>query len=211
MNAWWEALTVFQQIFVCVAIPSTVLMVVQFVLTLIGLGDMDSDADGADFGDASGDFDADVDDVVDASGDHDPFEYGMAFRLFTLRGIVSFLAVMGWVGFALGDGSMPYAGAIAIASVAGFLMMLAIAGLAYLFERLQSNGNIHMGNAIGKSGTVYLTVPKKREGKGKVNVVVQERYGEYEAVTDENEALPFGTEVVVIALSGDDTLVVRRK
>ena len=209
MNAWWEALTLFQQIFICVAIPSTVLMVVQFVLTLIGMGDLTSDAD-VDV-DVDVDVDADLDDVTDAVDARDPFDYGIAFRLFTLRGLISFLAVMGWTGYALGDGSIGYIGPVIISVVAGFLMMFAIAGLAYLFEKLQSNGNIQIANAIGKSGTVYLTVPKCREGKGKINVVVQERYGEYEAVTDENEPLPFGTEVVVIATSGDDTLVVRRK
>lgn len=208
MNAWWEALTVFQQIFVCVAIPSTVLMAVQFVLTLIGIGDMGADAD---VDAASPELDLDIEDVTDAVDGRDPFDYGMAFRLFTLRGLVAFLAVMGWTGYALGDGSLGYGVAVVISIVAGFLMMLAIAALAYLFERLQSNGNIQITNAIGKSGTVYLTVPKNREGKGKINAVVQERYGEYEAVTDENEPLPFGTEVVIIAISGDDTLVVRRK
>jgi membrane protein implicated in regulation of membrane protease activity len=208
MNAWWEALTVFQQIFVCVAIPSTVLMAVQFVLTLIGIGDMGADAD---VDAASPELDLDIEDVTDAVDGRDPFDYGMAFRLFTLRGLVAFLAVMGWTGYALGDGSLGYGVAVVISIVAGFLMMLAIAALAYLFEHLQSNGNIQITNAIGKSGTVYLTVPKNREGKGKINAVVQERYGEYEAVTDENEPLPFGTEVVIIAISGDDTLVVRRK
>lgn len=208
MNAWWEALTVFQQIFVCVAIPSTVLMAVQFVLTLIGIGDMGADAD---VDAASPELDLDIEDVTDAVDGRDPFDYGMAFRLFTLRGLVAFLAVMGWTGYALGDGSLGYGVAVVISIIAGFLMMLAIAALAYLFERLQSNGNIQITNAIGKSGTVYLTVPKNREGRGKINAVVQERYGEYEAVTDENEPLPFGTEVVIIAISGDDTLVVRRK
>ena len=209
MNAWWEALTLFQQIFICVAIPSTVLMVVQFVLTLIGMGDMASDSD-VDV-DVDTDVDVDFDDVTDAVDARDPFDYGIAFRLFTLRGMISFLAVMGWTGYALGDGSIGYAIAVTVSVIAGFLMMLAIAGLAYVFEKLQSNGNIQITNAIGKSGTVYLTVPKNREGKGKVNVVVQECYGEYEAVSDENEPLPFGTEVVVVAISGDNTLVVRRK
>ena len=208
MNAWWKALTVFQQIFVCIAIPSTVLMAIQFVLTLIGIGDMGADADvDAD----AADLDVDIEDVTDVVDGRDPFDYGMAFRLFTLRGMIAFLAVMGWTGYALGDGSLGYGIAILISIVAGFLMMLAIAGLAYLFERLQSNGNIHITSAIGKSGTVYLTIPKKREGKGKINAVVQERYGEFEAVTDENDPLPFGTEVVIIAVSGDDTLVVKRK
>ena len=163
MNAWWEALTVFQQIFVCIAIPSTVLMAIQFVLTLIGIGDMGADADvDAD----AADLDVDIEDVTDVVDGRDPFDYGMAFRLFTLRGMIAFLAVMGWTGYALGDGSLGYGIAILISIVAGFLMMLAIAGLAYLFERLQSNGNIHITSAIGKSGTVYLTIPKKREGKG---------------------------------------------
>ena len=41
--------------------------------------------------------------------------------------------------------------------------------------------------------------------------MLQGTYVEREAVTDEDAPLPYGTEVVVIGLSGESTLVVARK
>ena len=93
----------------------------------------------------------------------------------------------------------------------GLVIMILIALLFYIFERLQTSGNVDIHNAIGKSGSVYMNIPASRAGTGKVNIVVQDRYGEYEAVTDEKDVIPFGTEIVVIAISGADTLVVKRK
>ena len=41
--------------------------------------------------------------------------------------------------------------------------------------------------------------------------MLQGHYMELEAVTDEDEDIKFGTEIVVIGLSGTNTLVVKRK
>ena len=77
-------------------------------------------------------------------------------------------------------------------------------------EKLQSNGAINIKNAIGKIGTVYLTIPPRRSGFGKVNVLVQERYAEYDAVTDGDEPIPTLAEIEVIGAVGADKLVVKR-
>ena len=66
-------------------------------------------------------------------------------------------------------------------------------------------------NAIGKSGRVYLTIPASHNGEGKVNVLLQGSYVEREAVTDEEAPIPTGAEVVVVGVSGQTTLVVKRK
>ena len=100
---------------------------------------------------------------------------------------------------------------VIVAVLSGFIMMALVAILFHYLGKLQTSGNIDVRNAIGKSGTVYLTVPAKREGFGKVNVIFQGRYNEYEAVTDEDESLKFGTEIVVVGISGLDTLVVKKK
>lgn len=217
MSAWWEALSTFQQVFICVAVPATLLMIVQFILTLIGIGEgVDSDADGNFDTDGAelDDFDADGDldgDAGDADGAEDPFNFGIVFRLFTLRGLIAFLAVMGWVGYGLDETALPIWAVVLISIAAGLVMMILIAGVYALFRKLQTSGNVDIRNALGKAGSVYLTVPAKRNGTGKINLVVQEKLGEYEAVTDEESAIPFGTEVVVIGISGQSTLVVRRK
>ena len=206
---WWQALSLMEKIFICIAIPSTVLLVVQFILTLVGIdGNADGDVDGNL--DIDG-VDLDGDGIPDTSPESDPFNDGIGFRLFTLRGFIAFFAVMGWMGFVLAgaDVSIPVTCLVAFAS--GVVMMVVVALIYRFFAKLQTNGNVNIRNAVGTSGSVYLNIPPRRSGKGKVNLVVQERFGEYDAVTDEEEAIPFGCEVVVIGLSGPDTLLVKRK
>ena len=66
-----------------------------------------------------------------------------------------------------------------------------------------------MKNCVGCDGEVYLTVPAARNGIGKVNILVQETFAEYEAVTDDDEAIPTGEKVKVLKTDGS-TLIVER-
>ncbi len=189
-------MTLLEKVSVCIAIPSTLVLIVQFVLTLIGIGD------GAD-----SDFDVDN---ADFDGEAD-FGEGFGFHFFSFRGLVAFFAVMGWTGYALLSNGVKEWLSIVIAVAAGLLMMALVALAFYYMSKLQSSGNIDIRNAIGKSGTVYMTVPANRGGSGKINAVVQEKYGEFDAVTDENVELKFGCEVEIIGIASDDVLVVKKK
>ena len=49
MSAWWESLTLLGQVFACIAIPATLILVIQTIMSIIGVsggGDGDVDADG---------------------------------------------------------------------------------------------------------------------------------------------------------------------
>ena len=46
MLSWWASLTAAEQIFAYVAIPATMILLLQTLLMLFGLGDHDSDTDG---------------------------------------------------------------------------------------------------------------------------------------------------------------------
>ena len=52
MIEWFEALSVAGKVFVCVAIPSTLILVIQTVMTFFGFGD---GGDGTDMPDLDGD------------------------------------------------------------------------------------------------------------------------------------------------------------
>ena len=61
MQAWWDALDILGKAFALIAIPSTLILVIQTILMFIGMGN-DGDADGADTDvDDAGDMDADAD------------------------------------------------------------------------------------------------------------------------------------------------------
>lgn len=197
MNEWWEALDVAGRIFACIAIPSTILLIIQIILNLLGIG-MEGDVDVPD---ACGDGDIDFDDYVLDDG----------FRFFTVRGIIAFLAVLGWTGLTMLSykSSLPLTLAVSVA--AGFAAMFLIAFMFRMFMKLQNDGTSDIVNAVGKTGTVYLTVPAERTGKGKVSVVFQERLTELDAVTDDSSPLPYGTEIVVVASNGQNTVIVSKQ
>ena len=200
---WWEALSAIAQVFYCIAIPATVVLVVQTVLMFIGFGNDDGELGGADDG-TDGDIPADG----DAS---DAFEGLEGLRVFTIRGMVAFFVVFGWLGVSLERADVAVWLNVAISAVAGFVMMLALAWLMNLTMKLRSNGNTDNRNTVGTAGKVQLTIPAERSGEGKVHVMLQGPYVERNAVTDEEEPIPTGAEIVVVGVSGQTDLVVKRK
>jgi len=209
MMAWIQGLDTVSIVFLCVALPATLILILQTVLSLIGIGD-DGAGDDGDIGDAADD--ADVpdgvfgdDDAGDVPADTDP-----GFRLLTLRGLIAFFVTFGWMGLILKEGGAHPAVYYTVATLCGLAAMALVALLMMLARRLQSDGTLVLTNAVGLSGTVYLTIPAKGQGKGKVNVTVQGQYRELDAVTEEDEPLRTGTEIRVVGVRGGNTLVVTR-
>lgn len=213
MLQWWDSLSSFSQVLACMAIPATLILLIQTILMLIGIGsdggtDMDTDV-AVDL-----DVDTDVGDGVFGDelpdGDIDPSGLD-GLRVFSVRGIIAFFVVFGWTGIALDSAGVAPVISSLSAVLAGALMMVIIALVFRAIAKLENNGNIDNRNALGVSGSVYLKIPAKRESHGKVSVIIQGTLCERDAVTDEEVDLPTGSEVVVVALSGQNTLVVKKK
>ncbi len=208
MTEWWEALGSAGQVFACIAIPATVMLIVQMILTLIGMGGDDADADvGADEADVGLETDGGSDAIDDADGDI--VDGGL--RVFTLRGLIAFFSVMGWVGTICCGSDLNIALSILISVASGFAAMIVIALLMKWLFNLQYDGTEDIRDALGVSGTVYMRIPPSRSGKGKVNAIVQGKLCERDAVTDEETMINYGEEITVIGISGEETLIVRRK
>lgn len=212
---WWNTLSVAAQIFACVAIPSTLVLLIQTIMMLIGIGGESDGIEGIeDVADGMPDDipDADVGDGVfgEDMDAETPDTFGLdGLRIFTLRGIVAFFVVFGWVGVVM-DGAALWL-TLLVSAACGFAMMLVLAFLMRAVMKLRNDGNTDNRNAIGTSGRVYLTIPPARTGEGKVSVMLQGSYVERGAVTDDEEAIPTGSEIVVVGVSGQTDLVVRRK
>ncbi|MBR2405928.1 MAG: NfeD family protein [Clostridia bacterium] len=214
MIAWWESLSAVSHVFACIAIPATVVLLIQTILMLIGIGT--ETADGLDTPDVELDTDVELDGTDGVFGDgvleSDPDPLGFdGLRVFTVRGIIAFLVVFGWVGVMMDSAGSSLWLSLPIAAICGFAMMLLLAFLMRTVMRLRSDGNLDNHNALGVAGKVYLTVPAARAGEGKVNILLQGSYVERGAVTDEETPIPTGSEIVVTGLSGQTTLVVKRK
>ena len=194
--------------------------------------DVDFDADismdaGMDF-DAGfdSDFDADLDVGVDADagvsfedigsagaavhdiGQHQGAHHGSA-KLITVRGIVAFFALGGWAGLAALTAGVKPLWAIMISLLAGVAAMLVASIVIRFALRMQSSGNINLGNAVSQTAEVYITIPPERSNTGKVTMVLQERFVEVDAVTDNATALKPKTKVEITGTAGKDCLVVK--
>ena len=226
MTAWFQALSWLEQVFALCAIPATIVLVLQTLLLLLGLGDsggsdtdLSSDVSGmGDAGDLSdmgidfSDFDMDIDGIP--SGDSDiPSDISVdtGLRLFTVRGLVTFFTLFGWTGLVCSQAEYGTTLSIFVSFLAGAAGMFITAYIMKAVTKMQSDGTLDLRNAVGKSAAVYIRVPASRTGKGKVNIILQERLIELSAVTDEKTDLPTDSEVVVVGLSGGDTLLVSAK
>jgi hypothetical protein len=187
---------------ICAALGGT-LLVCQFVLGLLGMGDHH------EFG---GDHDLSADhDVGHADGHHDhAHESGsywlvglLTFR--TLAAAITFFGLGGWLATKQEQFAGPQS--LLFALLAGGAALFAVAWLMRSLSRLQAEGNVHIERSVGKTGTVYLSVPGQKSGAGKVTLTLQNRTVEYQAVTSQ-DPLPTGAKVVVVGVVSADTVEV---
>ena len=125
-----------------------------------------------------------------------------------MRGVVAFLVLFGWGGLWLHQVGLPGFLAVFLAIPIGFAGMVGIALAVRQALRLQYDGTLDLRNALGRTGTVYLTVPPGRSSPGKVTLTVQEQLTEFEALTDSPAPIPTGSPVRVTGLAGRGALLV---
>ncbi len=197
ISEWWSALSVLQKVHWAIAIPSTLVFLIQLIITLT----------------AGADSDLDVDHDGDFTGDHDDFsgEHADGMHIFSVKSILAFLMFYGWGGLvAIEKGMHIWWGVSAISLILGTIMMLFTAWIFFMLLKLQSSGTMNIDNALGKEGEVYLTIPAKKNGTGKVQIIIQGSYRTLDAVTEDIEDIKTGSFVEVVEVV-NDTLVVRRK
>jgi len=191
-----------------VAVPSTVLLVLQTVMLLFGIGHGDSDLDSDFDGNLDHDLDHDFDHDCPHCEGHGEMQGDTGLRLFTVRGIIAFFAIGGWAGIA----ALELGATRVISCIAALLMgtgaLILVAAFFKWALSLQYNGTLDFSTAVGTVGEVYLAIPANRGGHGKVNLIIQERLTETEAVTDADRELVYGERVRVIEVLGDNTVVV---
>ncbi|MCP4641354.1 MAG: hypothetical protein GY851_13015 [bacterium] len=202
---------------VCAAIGCT-LLIVQFLLSLLGLGsegEFDADVSTVDFdvsaADGSFDFEADgMEAHFDADGiDPDAVHHGSTwfFGVLSFRALVAAITFFGLMGVACttADVSMPISLFASVA--AGSAAMIFVAWMMRTLGQLKTDGTVSISNAVGADATVYLPIPAGKDGVGKVTVNMGDRTKEYGAMTG-GDALPTGTPVVVLGVVGNRILEV---
>jgi hypothetical protein len=221
-------------IFLIAAIVGGTVLVCQFVLTLLGMGGDASDIAGD--GHLGGDFHGDAhaggnfhgDGALGDSmhggvpGDHhtsfstagDSYYHhadsSWLFGVISFRTRVAAAAFFGVTGKACLAAGYAQSTSVILATIVGVCAMYGMYGLMRLIAGLGSSGNEQIGNAVGCRATVYVPIPPARRGAGKVQLPMQNRIVEFQAVTDEEEPLKTGQAVDVLGVAGSDIVHVRR-
>ncbi|MDE5737390.1 MAG: NfeD family protein [Oscillospiraceae bacterium] len=208
MQAWWDSLSEVLKILYCIAIPSSLILLLQMLLSMMG-----SHHDtGVEFSDTSGiddldiDFDSDTSNTDFIADGSNPSDFA-TLKLLTLQTIAIFLAVFGWVSIICISSGLYYLISLWIGLVFGFGMMILVARMVQMSSKLTENGTLNLKNAIGETATVYLTIPSKNDGTGKITMQLQGRFCEFDAVNSGEKILQTGSQVLVTDVLGD-TLVV---
>jgi hypothetical protein len=92
--------------------------------------------------------------------------------------------------------------------LAGIGAMYGVYFLMQWLYGLRTEGTVRIGCAVGKTGTVYVPVPARNSGTGKIQINLQNRTMEYEALTP-GDKLPTGARVIVTEVIAADTLEVQ--
>lgn len=213
MYEWWATLSDFEKVFWYIAIPFSVILIIQMILTFAGMGGSDTDVGGGD-SDVSGldlevDSDIDTTDSVDhSSANHD---IDPSFNFFTIRNFIAFFTLFGWSGIAAFESGLGKSWAIVIAAIGGLVAMLAVSTLFYFMSKLVDNGGtLIISNALNKIGKVYIPILANNGNIGKVEINVQGSVREMQAMTKGDTDLKTGMPVKVTGISNGNILIVEK-
>ena len=76
-------------------------------------------------------------------------------------------------------------------------------------RKLAEDNTFKIKDTLGKTGEVYLTIPGKKSGIGKVQISINGSFKELRAIT-ESESLKSGTLVKIKSIDSDNILVVEK-
>lgn len=178
---WWQNLRGFELILWAIALFFSFLFLIQSIFSFITGGD---------------------------HGDADGFDGDDGYQFFTIKNLIAFFTMFGWAGLATYKSGASTTVVIIVALAAGITMVLIMYLLMRQSARLKHSGTLQMKNAIHQIGETYLRIPARRSGMGKVQVQVQGRLMELDAMTDDPEDIATGRPIQVVNILNNQILLV---
>jgi membrane protein implicated in regulation of membrane protease activity len=183
---WFNMMEPLLQTFWLVAIPTSLIFTIQTIMTFIG-------------GDASDGIDADFDSNL--HGDSAPFQ------LFSLRNLINFLLGFSWTGISFYTIISNPTILIILSVLMGTFFVLVFFLIIRQLQKLAEDNSFKISNTINKTAEVYLSIPERFSGRGKVIISVNGAFHELSAMT-ENEKIQTGAIVKVVRIDTGNNLIV---
>jgi hypothetical protein len=201
-SQWWDAMATMTQVFYIAASFFSVILIWQFVASMIGMSGCDMDVDGA----ADAHFDFDMDGADAACGAH-ALDSIDAFNLFSIRAILAFCTLFFWAGAMYLDYGRSKPVALAYAFGWGLAGWFVITLLINWMRKLAETGNPRIASCVGTRGAVYMDIPA--DGIGKVRVTVTGSVSMVDARSKGTVPIASGTPIEVISVLDNSTVEVR--
>lgn len=169
------------------AIPTSVIFIIQSIMTFIGL-------------DASDGIDADFDGDL-ANGDG-------GFQIFSLRNLINFLLGFSWTGVSFFDSFENKGFLIALSIVVGLVFVSLFFIIIKQLMKLAEDNTFRLEETVGLNAQVYLSIPENKNGKGKILISVRGSTHELDAMT-EGERIESNATVKVVRIDSQMLFVER--
>lgn len=189
LMTYWEALEPLQKVYYSLAGISTVLYVANFAASMMG-HDSDADLDGG----------ASMD-MANADG---------LSSIFSFKAITAFVLGASWSGLSALNNGMGILTVVLFSLLGGALAMGLSVWLVRKLLGLQQDSTLTMDKTVGCTGEVYLTVPANLAKGGQVEILVNNSYKIFEAVSNDPEPLKPHDRIVVLEVLDDNVLMVGR-
>lgn len=185
---YFNALDPLLRTFWFIAIPVSLVFVVQTIMTFAGL----DSADGID-----ADFDGQL--------DHPE----APFQLFSFRNLINFLLGLSWSGISFFKLIENKSLLITISVVIGMGFILLFFVIIKQIQKLAEDNTFKIESTLKKTATVYLRIPAERNGNGKIQISVNGSFHELNAITD-HETIPSGSNVLVVSIVNPNLVLVEK-
>lgn len=169
-----------------VAIPTSIVFVIQTIMTFIGVNSSDG---------------------LEADFDGDLGETDAPFQLFSLRNLINFLLGFSWSGISFYTTISNKFILVIISLVVGILFVYLFFIIIKQLQKLAEDNSFKIINTLNKSAEVYLTIPANKNGKGKIMISVNGSFHELDAMT-ENDKIQSGSVVKVVKIENNNILIV---
>jgi len=175
------------KIFWYVALPSSLIFLIQTVMTFMGMDSSDALDDGAG---------------LTLFGAETPSE------LFSLRNLINFLLGFSWTGISFYTTISNKFTLILVALQVGILFVFLFLFIIRQLQKLSEDNTFQIESTLHKRAEVYLSIPGHMQGVGKITISINGSFRELEAMT-EHERIETGALVEIQTIESNNVLIVK--
>lgn len=169
-----------------IAIPVSVIFLIQTVMTFLGVDG--SDGTGADFD-------------SNLEGGEAPFQ------LFSLRNLTNFLLGFSWTGIAFYRVIENKIVLTGVAFVVGLVFLFLFYAIIRMLLKLAEDNSFRIESTLNQIGEVYIPIPEHKSGAGKISISIGGSMHELDAMT-EGDRIPTSAKVKITRIEGRSLLIV---